>query len=156
MVQAPTRTQSTRVAAYGLITRPQEILLCRLSDKVPRYAGQWTLPGGGVEFGEHPETAMLREVQEETGLSVTSGGLAGIDSMLLNGQKSDHHGIRIIYFALNPIGELRHETDGTTDLGRWCSFAELQHSKLNELVLAGLKLAFPEQEWLESEGATKK
>jgi 8-oxo-dGTP diphosphatase len=31
----------------------------------------WVLPGGGVEAGESPETAIVREVLEETGLSVS-------------------------------------------------------------------------------------
>ncbi|WP_369639096.1 NUDIX domain-containing protein [Nocardia sp. JMUB6875] len=33
-------------------------------------AGRWELPGGGVESGERPEVAAIREVGEETGLSV--------------------------------------------------------------------------------------
>jgi ADP-ribose pyrophosphatase YjhB (NUDIX family) len=30
----------------------------------------WGLPGGGLEYGEHPEEAIIREVWEETGLRV--------------------------------------------------------------------------------------
>lgn len=30
----------------------------------------WTLPGGGIEQGEDPETAVIREVEEETGYKV--------------------------------------------------------------------------------------
>ncbi len=30
----------------------------------------WGLPGGGLEYGEHPEAAVVREVWEETGLTV--------------------------------------------------------------------------------------
>lgn len=39
--------QRTRVAAYGLITDGEHILLCRISQELPRIAGLWTLPGGG-------------------------------------------------------------------------------------------------------------
>lgn len=31
--------------------------------------GKWDLPGGRLEFGEQPETALHREIEEETGLS---------------------------------------------------------------------------------------
>jgi ADP-ribose pyrophosphatase YjhB (NUDIX family) len=30
----------------------------------------WGLPGGSLEYGEHPEDAVLREVWEETGLNI--------------------------------------------------------------------------------------
>ena len=40
-------------------------------------AGLWSLPGGRVEPGESDEQAVVREVAEETGLSVRPGRLAG-------------------------------------------------------------------------------
>ena len=30
----------------------------------------WGLPGGSLEYGEHPEDAVIREVHEETGLTI--------------------------------------------------------------------------------------
>lgn len=34
--------------------------------------GVWSFPGGHVEFGEHPEQAVIREALEETGLKISS------------------------------------------------------------------------------------
>jgi 8-oxo-dGTP diphosphatase len=38
----------------------------------------WNLPGGGVEYGELPTEAVIREVMEETGLEVTIERLLGV------------------------------------------------------------------------------
>ena len=40
--------------------------------------GLWSVPGGRVEPGEDDETAVRREVSEETALNVTVGRLVGV------------------------------------------------------------------------------
>ncbi len=67
----------TRLAAHGFCVVDDRILLVRLSPDLLN-AGLWTLPGGGVEWGEAPEDAVVREVREETGLEATPEALAGV------------------------------------------------------------------------------
>jgi 8-oxo-dGTP diphosphatase len=47
-------------------------LALRRSATHPTKAGKWDLPGGEVDFGEHPLSALVREVREETGLRVSA------------------------------------------------------------------------------------
>ena len=57
-----------RMTVGALVIRDQDVLLA-LRDHDP-FAGKWCIPGGHVEFGEHPEDAVRREVREETGLEL--------------------------------------------------------------------------------------
>lgn len=134
------KPQVTRIAAYGIVIDSDHILLCRLSDYLA-HAGMWTLPGGGLEFGEHPEAGMVREVEEETGLIVRPAGVAGVDSIAREGLEDDFHAIRIIYHTRKVDGELRHEIDGTTDMCQWHPLDDLDALELVDLVEVALRLA---------------
>ncbi len=100
----------------------------------------WTLPGGGIEFGEHPEAAMVREVEEETGLIVAAVSLAGIDSITDETPGRAFHGIRIIYYTKLIGGVLRNESDGTTDLCQWHPLHTLPELSVVDLVEAVLPM----------------
>lgn len=133
----------TRVAAYGLLLRDETILLCRLSERVGIHPGYWTLPGGGIDFGEHPEDAVVREFKEETGLTVQLNKLVGIDSLCdsIPGW-SPMHSIRIIYSVQYVSGELEYETDGSTDLCAWHTLGETYSLPLVGLAKEGIRYAF--------------
>ena len=63
-----------RIGAFAIILdADQRVLLCHRTD-----FDVWNLPGGGVESGELPTEAVIREVEEETGLTVEIERLAGI------------------------------------------------------------------------------
>lgn len=65
---------TVRIGAFALIFNEQsEILLCHRGD-----LDLWNLPGGGMEAGETPWDAVIREVEEEVGLVVEVERLAGV------------------------------------------------------------------------------
>lgn len=134
--------QQIRVSAYGLILRDKKMLLCRLSSHLSVSAGLWTLPGGGLDFGESPEDAVVREVSEETGLTVTTGLLRGVDSICDSVAQSKYHSIRILYDAHFVEGELRFEQDGTTDACDWFTQQQIEGLAMVDLARLGSTLAF--------------
>ena len=69
-----------RVAAYAVIERRGEVLLTHWRRG---HMHGWTLPGGGIEAGEDPRDAVVREVAEETGLEAKVGKLLGVDSRVM-------------------------------------------------------------------------
>jgi 8-oxo-dGTP diphosphatase len=114
----------TRVGAYATcLDDDGRILLARLADGVPG-AGRWTLPGGGLEWGEHPEAGVRREVAEETGLSVGAvGPILGVHSRVHRRGPSRSgpsvHAIGIVYRVTVLDGPLRPEVGGSTDTCAW-------------------------------------
>jgi 8-oxo-dGTP diphosphatase len=63
------------VAAVALIDVDGRVLLAeRPAGK--HLAGMWEFPGGKVQPGETPETALIRELGEELGIDVEAGCLA--------------------------------------------------------------------------------
>ena len=72
----PTRAIGIRPAVSAVIfDRRGRLLLQQRSD-----GGQWGLPGGSVEIGESVREAVVREVREETGLTVSVRRLVGVYS----------------------------------------------------------------------------
>ncbi len=137
-----------RIAAYALVLRDEEILLCRLSERVP-FDG-WALPGGGIDHGESPREALRREVHEEAGLHVVPGRVLDVYSHHFTGRSpagvlEDYHGIGLIFEAeVDPVSSGKEprvlEVDGSTDLARWVPLEEASHFSLTGAARYGLRL----------------
>ncbi len=121
--------------------RDDALLLTRIS-AIGYPPGWWALPGGGIDQGEAPGEALVRELYEETGLSPTGIRLVDVHHVHTvapgrGDQYEDYHGIHLLYAADVPRDQTPRviEQDGTTDAVRWVPLAELTPTARGELAL---------------------
>ena len=120
------------VAVGAIALREGSILLIRRGQ--PPFAGCWSLPGGRVEWGEPLAVAVRREVEEETGLAVEVGVLAGL---VERRYLPDFHYVILDYFVTATGGDLRPGGDVTD--ARWVPYTDLAALELSEGLLDALR-----------------
>lgn len=87
------KNKKQTIVVSGVLKRKGEIFLARrpLTKKIA--PGLYHLPGGHVEFGEHPVEALVREFQEEFKLNIVTKRIVRAFSY----QNEDIHTIGITY-----------------------------------------------------------
>ncbi|KXT15634.1 hypothetical protein AC579_5851 [Pseudocercospora musae] len=75
--RTPTAELQWRPVAYGIVVKDKQVLLVR------QFGGEYDLPGGGVNIGEDPRTAAIREVNEESGIEAGNLVLLGVHGVVL-------------------------------------------------------------------------
>lgn len=130
----------TRVGVYAVAVHRGSVLLTLLHRSDPD-GGRWTLPGGGLDFGEQPEEGLHREVYEETGLSGEITGFLGVDSHLID-PHPEHarlHAVQLVY-GMRLRGTPRViEVEGSTIDARWVPLVDLPRLRCVPLVEFGLR-----------------
>lgn len=93
------------ISVGAVVWRGEDVLLIRRA-RAP-FEGQWSIPGGKVEFGETLEDALVREVREETGVEIALTGLIGVYQSI----EADTHFVMVDWCADWTGGELRAADD---------------------------------------------
>jgi len=125
---------------FGLDYRDLKVMLIQRG--VPPFEGQWALPGGFVALDESLETAALRELQEETG--ITQVFLEQLYTFGSVGRDPRDRVITVAYYALINLSE--HQIQATTDAkaAAWFSVASppplaFDHEQILTVALNRLK-----------------
>ena len=96
-----------------------------------------------MEHGEDPTESLTREIEEESGLTVSLGPLLDVLSDVRTiPDGTSLHTVRLIYRVGSWTGTLRPETDGTTDAIGWFTPEEVRDMPLAhyvETVVDGLQ-----------------
>lgn len=145
-VQEPAKVR--RVSSYALIVDSDEVTLHVLLSKLNHgpARGKWNLVGGGIQHGEDPLTAVVREIKEESGIVVAADEprlLTVLSEHVVHradhrhdlryhpeasrDQLEDFHLIGIIYLVkLKTRTVCKHDGDGDSSDGcRWFSVDEV-------------------------------
>ncbi|MEV4618737.1 NUDIX domain-containing protein [Asanoa sp. NPDC049573] len=123
--------QRRRIGAYGLCRDNGRVLLARSSDESD-FPGVWQIPGGGLEHGESPAHALVREYREETGLEIAiRRPLTALASVreLWDIDVAWHFDL-IVYEVEVRTGILRREVAGTSDDVVWVPESDLPGLRL--------------------------
>ena len=110
------KSKKQRIAVKAFVFDPNnKVLLLRRAENDSR-PGEWEVPGGGVEFGEEPFNAVVREVKEEAGLDIFIADMWGVSSVFSS--KGDHIIQIILLCGLQDINQRVVLSKEHTDFSR--------------------------------------
>lgn len=121
------------VAVGAIVVRDGRVLLVRRGQ--PPSEGLWAIPGGRVELGETLQAAAEREIEEETGLTISARDPVYTFDVIL---RDDSDRIRFHYIIVDLLadyvrGVLRAGGDARD--ARWVTLGELNGLSVNQTTL---------------------
>lgn len=118
------RTENVELTVLCLIRNGNEYLL---QDRVKKDWKGFTLPGGHVEPGESIVDAVVREMKEETGLTVENPKLCGVKQFPISGESGENGRYLVFLFVADKFsGEVVSSEEGAM---HWVKIEDL--SKVN-------------------------
>ncbi len=107
---------------YLVLLNNSETLLLK------RHNSIWEFPGGGIEYGEHPEVAAKRECFEECGITVSNVELIGVTSATYKKEGKEKHSIYIVYKS--EVKNKEFKISGEHVAAQWFPVSELKNVNL--------------------------
>jgi ADP-ribose pyrophosphatase len=125
------------VAVGAIVMKDGRVLLVRRGQ--PPSEGMWAIPGGRVELGETLQAAAEREIEEETGLTISAGDPVHTFDVILQDEagRIRFHYVIVDLLAVYVSGELQPGDDAHE--ARWVTPDELEELPVNQTTLEVLE-----------------
>ena len=119
------------IGAHALVRKDERLLLLQRSGTKAYMPGKWDIPGGSLEAGESPVATILREVKEETGITIRVKRIRYAYSNLA--EMPLRQTIQVVYDAEYISGDITLNPQEHQDF-KWVSMEELQQYDLINFV----------------------
>lgn len=114
--------EAPRVGVGAVVLDGERVLLARRG-RAPS-AGKWSIPGGLVHLGERLEEALVREIEEESGLRVRPLGLCGVIDRVVREPDAVRYHYVIIDYVAECVGGLLAAGSDAAEV-RWVAVGDL-------------------------------
>lgn len=108
---------------YAVLFNGKQVLVLKRKNDL------WEFPGGGVDWGEHPDKTVLREVKEETGIEMRNPIFIGISSATYEKDGNEKHSIYFVYKGETTDKTVKITAEEHKEY-RWLLLEELRFLKL--------------------------
>ena len=115
------------ITVKGIVVYHRRVLLLKRARPSTDGLGYWELPGGGLEYGETPNQALIRELNEETGLQIDVVKPAYTFTKI----RSDYQTVGIGYLSITHSDKIVLSDEHTDYL--WCEIEDLQNYLCEEI-----------------------
>ena len=129
------------VGVGAVVIKGTEVLLVRRGSEPLK--GEWSLPGGALEVGETLQQGVVREVFEETGITVAPAGVIEILDRIIKDEESGrvrYHYVLIDFVCRVISGSPRVGSDA--DEVRWVDRAALEEYRVAPVTVRVIEKAF--------------
>lgn len=96
----------------------------------PPFLGYWGLPGGKIEFGEHPEETAIREIKEEAGIDAEVVGMRGVLSEVVRDKDSRDKVEHFLLFVCEMKAISKDLVESEEGRLKWFSMKEIEKEPL--------------------------
>ncbi|MEI8067619.1 MAG: NUDIX hydrolase [Candidatus Shapirobacteria bacterium] len=114
--------QYTKVAAHALIKKDNKYLVTKRpanDDYMPNF---WDTPGGTIDFGEKILDALVREIKEETDLTVKVGNIIFCHNHLSG---TERHQFELVYQCEYIGGDIKLDPEEHSEF-KWVTLEEME------------------------------